>query len=190
VRLGAVGAAALALAMGACGGKKATPAAADAAPAAAPDTLERGRPQRARGQLAPITIDEVAPLLVGPEEAATLKALDAARGGERIEASFCMDGELTAVVKAVEDRVSRSGWGKISVRTTSAKRATVTASRKPYVLYASVQRGAFAGCDEAAGKTFISMGAHKLVEEPVAPGTPAPVPGTVGPSGSTGMRVP
>jgi hypothetical protein len=179
---------------GACGKKKQASGVAEGGAAARKqggknalgDDVSR-KPPRVRRQLAPITVDEAAPMLPVPDGARVIHAAQKAAVGERVEVSFCMDGAIADVAEAVRKRYSDAGWGGLAVSAATAgeNRATIAGSKPPLNLFGTVSRGKWQECDTDKNQTLVTIGAHKLVD---ASG-PAPTPGAVGPSGVTRQRL-
>jgi hypothetical protein len=190
-------AAALAVAaLGGCKKKDAEPApAASQTPptATAPKKVDlaaaaQKRPA-SRSTLVPIAVDEVEKLMPAPAGSRTLKALAKAAVGERVVATYCFDeGELAELMPALEKTYKDAGWDQVTVRPNPklTDRAFVIGQKAPYTLSGSLQRGAWAECDQTKGQTYLLIGAHHLSGK-LTPGEATQKP--VGPPGTTGATI-
>ena len=174
----------------ACSKKKSEPAASEAPvenaepakPAIDPGNLRKPQVRRV---LTPITVDEAKPLIPTIAGARVIKEPQKAQHGERVEASWCFDAELTATGENMRVDLEKSGWLGAMVRQNPkmADRMNVSAKKEPFVLTGSVQRGAFADCTADKGQTLVTINVHKQAPRPAGmpagpnPGIMRPLPG-------------
>jgi hypothetical protein len=170
------------------------PSSAQRQPGRSPLKLDaNARQPNLRRTLAPIGVDEVKALLPAPAGARAVKPLAKAQVGERVEQSFCIEkGELAEVGAALTTLYTEAGWTAVAVRPnpSMADRQSMTGQKTPYRLFGSLQRGHWQECDGDKGQTLVTIGVHKLQAVEHGKGGAAVVPGAVGPSGTTGVRVP
>ncbi|MFH0899480.1 MAG: hypothetical protein V2A73_02500 [Pseudomonadota bacterium] len=156
----------------ACSGKKSSSSSSPAQQQAAAlpstvtaDASTANRQPPPRRVLAPIAVDEVGGLLVGPEGSRNVKPVQKAPMGERIEAAFCMDaGEVPALAEQLKQKLTAAGWQAVFTRAnpTNPERFGVSAQKQPYMLTGVIQRGNWPDCVADKGQTYIALGVHKL----------------------------
>jgi hypothetical protein len=140
-------------------------------------------------RLTPIEADEVRALLPTPEGTRVLAAVAHAAIGQRVEGSFCADaGTIADLGAQLTRQYTAAGWQDVAVHVNPnlADRATVTATRPPYVLFGQLARAAREDCRGADGKTLVVLGVHHV--EAVTPHGAAPA--AAGTQGTTGLRGP
>jgi hypothetical protein len=159
------------------------------APKLVPHPMTGPRQPGVVSRLAPIAADEVRALLPAPEGMRVLARVDHAAIGQRVEGSFCADaGTIAELGAQLTRQYVAAGWPDFAVHVnpTLADRATVTASKPPYVLFGQLTRASREDCRGSGGKTVVILGVHHV--EAVVPYGAAPA--AAGAQGTTGLRGP
>lgn len=132
-------------------------------PTADPSGLKR--PSMTRAGMAPITVDEVKPLLPTPAGARVLTEVAKAPQGERVQATYCFDkGTTTDVANTIKTDLEAAGWERVFVRTLPNRPddSVIAGLKRPYRLTARVQKGSSPDCKGDAGQIHVSATVHKF----------------------------
>jgi hypothetical protein len=113
-----------------------------------------------RPQFAPIAVAEAAPFLVPPPGATVVRAVAKART-EKVDGAWCMSGAITDAAATVERQAAAVGWDELERLDSGPERAVLSAVHGEIRLYATIQRGKWAECDQDEGRVLVTLGAHK-----------------------------
>ena len=144
-----------------------------------------------RRAIGTITVDEVKPMLPALDGARVLKEPGKADVGQIVNAVWCYDrGEASEALALVEGALKGAGWPAVNWKphANQQDKFGLQASKPPYVITGSVQRGAFPGCAGDQGQTYVTLGVYKLeTRAGAAPGRPG---APIGPGGVVGAPRP
>ena len=142
--------------------------------------------------LAPVTMDEVKPLIPVIEGATPVGQPGSGPGGRQVKAALCVSGkDANTTAGAMVAWLEKNGFTGVRQRVNphNADFVTVGADKQPYRIAASVQRGPFPDCPAAGNKTKVMMMFFKRGAAASAPAagsaTPA-APGSATPPSSPG----
>jgi hypothetical protein len=135
-----------------------------------------GAERVAQLRMLPISVDEVKSAIPSLPDGKPLGPPTVAMGGRQVRASQCVTGRTSEQVAADLTRVLGE-QGFTSVRSKPHPRdpsvLLVSAEKLPLRAGGSIQRGDFAGCEQARGGTKVSLSYFKRAE----PGQATPAPG-------------
>lgn len=142
---------------------------ADKPAAADPNAIKKPQVRRV---LQPVTVDEVKPMLPAVK-ARTVKEAQKAQVGERVEVSWCFDGELAGTGDAMKTALETAGWTGVIVRQNQKlpDRMNLHGRKEPFIVTGAVQKGAFADCAGDKNQVLVTLNIHKQAPRPAgAPG--------------------
>jgi hypothetical protein len=160
----------------------ATPAPETPAPRPAPG---EGRPAMRR-QVVDVSVEEVKAMMPTLDGGRTLKPIQKAERGQRVEMTMCFDSDdMNALAEKVKGKLAEVGWPTVNLRQHPqiTDRVGVNANKPPFVFYGSVQRGPYPDCTKDRGQTLVTLSIHKIE---TVPGGVTPVGPRV--PGAPGMR--
>ena len=154
-----------------------------------PEVARRRGQALRRMTLAPITLDEVTPLLPSLPDAEPVGKPGPVGGGRQVKAILCARSESAGVTaQQLVSELERLGFDKVRQRPhpRNPEVVTIAAEKAPLRLGATVQRGPYADCPASASKAKVILSYFKRAAAGDGAAAPGPGGDSSGGSGSGG----
>jgi hypothetical protein len=133
---------------------------------------DRRQRLRERMNLAPITVEEVAPLLPTLPDATPVGQPGSLTGGRQVKSVLCAkSNSAETTTKAVVAELEKLGFGSLRSRPhpRNPDVATVSGEKPPFRVGATIQRGPYADCPAEGGKAKIVFSYFKRLPAAAKP---------------------